>query len=53
MTGGVEMAGRGDENGGTQRRKDAMKRRKGIPAYAGMTWVGDGNGVEEGVGMTE
>ena len=27
MTGGVEMVGRGDENGGTQRRRGAMKSR--------------------------
>ena len=27
----------GGVNGGTQRRKDAMKSRRGIPAYAGMT----------------
>ena len=29
-------------NGGTQRRKDAMKSRQGIPAYAGMTGGGVG-----------
>ena len=34
MTGmGVGHDGMGDGNGGTQRRKDAMKSRRGIPAY--------------------
>ena len=32
MTGGVEMVGRGDENGGTQRRRGAMKSR-GVKGY--------------------
>ena len=42
------MGGGGDGNGGTQRRKGAMKRRKGIPAYAGMAWRGDGYDRTEG-----
>ena len=33
---GVGMTG-GGGNGGTQRRRGAMKSRRGIPAYAGMT----------------
>ena len=33
------MTGWGGGNGGTQRRKGAMKSRGGIPAYAGMTGV--------------
>ena len=47
---GAGMAGWGDGNGGTQRRKDAMKRRWGIPAYAGMTGGGVGYGVMGGGG---
>ena len=43
------MTGGGTENGGTQRRRGAMKRRRGIPAYAGMTWVGAGYDVMGGV----
>ena len=37
-------AGGGDGEWVTQRRKDAMKSRRGIPAYAGMTGGGGGNG---------
>jgi len=39
----------GDGNGGTQRRKDAMKSRRGIPAYAGMT--GGGGGIRRDGGQ--
>ena len=45
------MTGMGIGNGGTQRRKGAMKSRREIPAYAGMTGGGDGYNRTEGVGM--
>ena len=41
MTGvGAGHDGRGAGDGGTQRRRGAMKGRGGIPAYAGMTGGG-------------
>ena len=62
MTGWGGYDGMGGREWGTQRRKDAMKSRRGIPAYAGMTgwtrdmtWVccgndGGGCGNDGGIG---